>query len=151
MHSLRLLLDLLSILLVERRQVPRTCYHPAGVQMAHRLSRRLHCNCSWLPIVCKCVNLGRATWKDERRVFRVQVSHDYELHKILPKTSQPRLGNCRGKFTNSRALSRRFFSGQKDVDQPSDTIQARTCRGINTMTIKKSMWSIYSSSFFSAV
>ena len=42
MHPLRLLLDFLSILLVERWQVPRPCYYSASLQMAHRLSGWLH-------------------------------------------------------------------------------------------------------------
>ena len=66
-------------------------------------------------ILTSFCRLGRAFGKDERRLLRLQVSHNHELHKVLPEALEPGLGHCRD---------------QEDVDAPQDSIKTRACRGM---------------------
>ena len=67
---MRVLLDVLSVVLVEQRQVSRTRGAASGVPMDHRLARRVH---------------RGAVGQRQRRVQVVPMSHDHELQQGVPE------------------------------------------------------------------
>ena len=82
MHPLRLLLDELPELLVERRPLPRPGDPPAGLSLAHRQPRRSH---------------RRAPRRARRLVPRLPLPHHHELHPDVPEEPESGAGDWRDK------------------------------------------------------
>ena len=91
MHSLRLLLDVLSELLVAGRPLPGSGGSPPGLSLARRLTRR---------------GAGRAVDNLEDP-FRLYVPHDHELRQDLPQGAEPRQGDHRDQIDDGRAAALR--------------------------------------------
>lgn len=79
-HSLRLLLNIVPLLLVERRGVPWTRDPAPVLQMVDRLPRREEV---------------RAKGGSGQLHELVPLPHDSQLHEDLPQGSQPRSCHCR--------------------------------------------------------
>lgn len=79
-HSLRLLLNFLPLLLVEFRRVPWSRHPAAVLPMVDRLSRRED---------------GRAQGQARELHEPVPLPHHPQLHACLPQGFEPRQGHCR--------------------------------------------------------
>ena len=77
-HSLRLLLDLLPELLVERRPLPGSGGPASGLSLARRLARR---------------GAGRAARQSRGPVPALPLPHDHELRQDLPQGPEPGQGD----------------------------------------------------------
>jgi hypothetical protein len=80
MHSLRLLLYFMPILLVEPGRVPRTRRLAAIVPLDRRLTRREE---------------GRAPGRTQQQHELVPMPHDSQLLADMPQGTEPCLGDCR--------------------------------------------------------
>ncbi len=90
-HSLRLLLDLLPELLVERRQVPRARGPAPGLPLADRLPRR---------------GAGRTARQPRRPVPALSLPHHHELLQDLPEGPEPGQGDRQHQGDDGRAARR---------------------------------------------
>ena len=77
-HPVRVLLDVVSELLVERRPLSRAGGPAAGLSLAHQLPRR---------------GAGRAARQSRGPVPALSLPHDHELRPDMPKGSQPGQGD----------------------------------------------------------
>ena len=87
-HPLRLLLDLLPVLLVERRPLPRPGGAAARLPLDHRLPRR---------------GDRRAAGRARGSVQALPLPHDHELRPDLPEAPEPGEGDRRDQEADGRA------------------------------------------------
>ena len=94
MRAVRLLLDELSELLVERGALSRPGDSASGLSLAGRFPRR---------------GDGRAARRSGRPFPALSLPHHHELHEDLPEISQPGKSDCRNQENAGRASLTRLF------------------------------------------